>query len=66
MDIYRAASATCEVCFAQKLCFSSIKLNKVDVWQTQPFDNLSRMTPRRLYGSEFGEFSFSNRDVSYS
>ena len=54
------------VCFARKLGFSSIKLNNVGVWKTQSFDNLLRMTPRRLYCSEFGEFSFSNRAVSYS
>ena len=33
---------TSEVCFAQKLGFSSIKLNKVDASKTQSFNNLLR------------------------
>ena len=39
-------------------------LQSIDVSKTQSFDNLSRVTPQQLYGSEFGEFSFSNRAVS--
>ena len=39
-------------------------LQSIDVSKTQSFDNLSRVTPHQLYGSEFGEFSFSNRAVS--